>query len=829
MLPNPYMNPFINQFPYMDSHEMNLDWIIKTCKMIIDKMNGFEAANTVEYKGEWSITTQYTKWSIVMDTASGYLMIAKQPVPVGIDITNSDYWMVVSPFKIDQALLVTSNNAISNKAVTTKFNQVDDAIDAEIAARQNADTAINGRLDTTNINLSNESADRAAADLALSSRIDTTDTNLANEITTRTNDVNRLNTRVSNLNLDIANEVTARAAADDVLSARIDNIVALTPGSTTGDAELQDIRVGANGVTYDTAGDAVRDQIDALQDELATIGYSTELTPVKVDNLNFVENGTAFQTSSSHETYYIPVIAGRQYKWISGKIASTPALRFVYSTQIPANAVSGTYIEQKTITGDNVTFTYDAENNGYICIAVYKDNVNVTVMEVTQYSEGELSEINEEITRLDKLTAKHEDSLDYLGYVINRTPTLVDNLNFVQNGTAFVSGSAYETYYIPVTQGEKYRWTSGKITGTPFLRFVFSTQIPANTVPGTYLEQLPLTNDTATFEYNAAADGYLCMAVYEGQVNTSLMNVEQYLNGEVNSLINITNVLRKNIDSLNNPVTYHEYTGEHIELDKKILRAKHVISLTDTIGVFPLSSTWNGGLAIYKNLAFSYYNNGYVAVFDLDTKDIIATGRTAVYGSNNHANNAAFDYDTIVGDYPIVYISRCKNIGTECYVESISIDTDTKALTETLIQTITYSGNLWNGTETVDWAFDNKNRHLVMLTDGNIAIFNVPDLSSETVELTDADIIARATYPTDYVRQGSSVYLDKLYLLTGFATQGELRVINLNNSEVLSSFDLTSITTEEPEGICVTNNNIYLGFNNEGHGISLELYEVKPY
>lgn len=62
--------------------------------------------------------------------------------------------------------------------------------------------------------------------------------------------------------------ISSIQSQQDTLKQRMDTFTQLPSGSTSGDAELQDIRVGANGVTYSTAGDAVRGQYSQLKEEL---------------------------------------------------------------------------------------------------------------------------------------------------------------------------------------------------------------------------------------------------------------------------------------------------------------------------------------------------------------------------------------------------------------------------------------------------------------------------------------------------------------------------------------------------------------------------------
>lgn len=74
----------------------------------------------------------------------------------------------------------------------------------------------------------------------------------------------------------------------DALSARMDTFTALAEGSTTGDAELADIRVEYDGVTANTAGDAVRQQVSDLWD--ASLRLYTSTTSIQTQYSNTLAN-----------------------------------------------------------------------------------------------------------------------------------------------------------------------------------------------------------------------------------------------------------------------------------------------------------------------------------------------------------------------------------------------------------------------------------------------------------------------------------------------------------------------------------------------------------
>lgn len=102
------------QLPYTNFSNINLTEIIRAIKQLEKEMHDFTIVNKIEYMGAWNITTQYPSWSVVVvNGTTGYISI--QPVPVGINYTNTNYWRLIADFSIELANLGTRVTNLENE------------------------------------------------------------------------------------------------------------------------------------------------------------------------------------------------------------------------------------------------------------------------------------------------------------------------------------------------------------------------------------------------------------------------------------------------------------------------------------------------------------------------------------------------------------------------------------------------------------------------------------------------------------------------------------------------------------------------------------------
>lgn len=494
---------FLNQFPYSDFHEMNLDWMLKELKNISNEMVSFIASNKVVYKGLWDITKQYENNDIVLDQVRGYMMISIQPVPAGIDITNTDYWIPVAPYRVDTEFDDTSYNAIANKTVTEKFNSVD----ANIAS--------------INESLTSEISERIATVTTLTNSVNALEENLAAETTARSNKDLELASDITTLTENLNAETLARSIADNNINTRIDNIIALPEGSTTGDAELMDIRIGANGVTYDTAGDAVRGQFTQCENQIEALEDYTGTSYSILDNdiagaIKYSDGTEEEESTTVLSEYkcsdYIPVRAGSIIDYTLRTPTDYCVIAFYTSNDeayySQANSVHGS--------GGISTGSYPVPADGFVRLSTKND---LTTSAAVYKINSKIKELEDDVSALESAVSSFSDVTDTVlelqqeNFTLNGMPT---EEGFLNGSGVFISNPNYKTIgYITVKAGNTIKYNISHQTSLPIIAF-YTDKSEASAVTAEFeIGQYGYKSGT----YTVPADGYIRFCYYKNNSN----------------------------------------------------------------------------------------------------------------------------------------------------------------------------------------------------------------------------------------------------------------------------------------------------------------------
>lgn len=191
---------------------------------------------------------------------------------------------------------------------------------------------------------------------------------------------------------------------------RIDNLIKLPTGSTTGDAELADIRVGADGKVYNTAGDAVRTQLQENKEQTDEAVASLKEDLVEISKVSKkISSVSIIQKCEVSDGYYWNFVGvEKEYKVISENYIAVKipvegnklivygefqdwASRYV-NNDGTFTPVESTYVSHNTQTSKVAEFYKIPTDAKYLCLSFYKrgldtsiESVNVVSGEFRQY------------------------------------------------------------------------------------------------------------------------------------------------------------------------------------------------------------------------------------------------------------------------------------------------------------------------------------------------------------------------------------------------------------------------------------------------------------
>lgn len=342
----------------------------------------------------------------------------------------------------------------------------------------------------------------------------------------------------------------------------MNNLGTIQEGSTTGDAELIDIRTGYDGSIYESAGDAVRSQIERYsngeRNAVLTTGATADERAV-FDNLSYIK---AYGIDLSG--YYLSTVVNTEqypFKFILKK-SDNSGDRISMNTDGNKNFCYYKSDDSFVIIGYNwSTHTNDINlnyNDSHIKIL---DSIHSTDS-VIDYLNGQISDIESNIADIDNdVQSMHQTANEEL---FSLEPTETGTV-FSEIQNAYMAGSPIKIYSLgndnkfkctvySVTAGSTYKFISENYSLGGELPAVVFTTTAASTNTSVLLENPVViysayTNNRAVdFTYSCLHNGYVVVAWTATRGELKMYETENI--SRINNLHSRVTAIENNTDNL---------------------------------------------------------------------------------------------------------------------------------------------------------------------------------------------------------------------------------------------------------------------------------------
>ena len=253
--------------------------------------------------------------------------------------------------------------------------------------------------------------------------------------------------------------------------------------------------------------------------------------------------------------------------------------------------------------------------------------------------------------------------------------------------------------------------------------------------------------------------------------------------------------------------------------------------------------TYGQGIVIrhtYKTGTYEYLNS-----FMVDSSTTSST-----YNITNKMNSGGWGKYYNNSELPLAYISRCSPNASYIHTYyAYKINRSVTPFAFERVLTIKYGGSKLAAI-TSDITIDAEKKYLYVhgyksgsadaITGTSIVmVFNLPEPgSSDTITLNDSDILWEFEFFVNEAAQDLCVSGGKLYYPYGSGALHGLAVIDTKTGKIIQNLDLSTLSTNfinnpEPEGVALSNGNVYLNYHHAGTNsnevclVEFPLQEVK--